>query len=281
MILQSNNFNLKHIAESGQCFRMNEIRDNRYSLIAFGKYLELVQIDEKRIGLTCSEEEFQEIWQEYFDMDYNYNKIVSNLSEGSDDFLKNAVRYGNGLRILKQDIFETLISFIISQRKNIPAIKQCIEQLCYKYGERRISYECGGKEYYTFPTPKKLAAAYRPDLREAGLGYRDEYIRKTSQAVTNGEIDLEGLKQLSYDDAMVQLMNLSGVGIKVANCVSLYGLHHIEAFPIDVWIARILKDIYRNEFSLEPYTGFAGIVQQYMFYYIRSLKSNQVQSLNN
>jgi N-glycosylase/DNA lyase len=259
---------------------MNEIRDNRYSVIAYGRYLELVQIDEKQIGFTCSEEEYEEIWQDYFDMDYNYNRIVANLSKGSDDFLKSAASYGSGLRILKQEIFETLISFIISQRKNIPAIKMCIEQLCCKYGERKISYECGGKEYFTFPTPEKLAAADISDLRKTGLGYRDEYIRKTSQAVVNQDIDLEGLKQVSYDEAMLKLLNLSGVGIKVANCVSLYGLHHIEAFPVDVWIARILKDVYRNEFSLEPYTGFAGIVQQYMFYYIRSLKSNQVQAAN-
>lgn len=277
MIIYSSNFNIKHIADSGQCFRMNRIEDNRYGLIAYGRYLELTQLDEKRIELACSEEEYDLIWKDYFDMDYNYGHIITGLSKGNDEFLKNAVRYGSGLRILKQEIFETLISFIISQRKNIPAIKNCIEQLCLQYGEKKISRIDGEKIYYAFPSPEKLAMADRKDLRKAGLGYRDEYVLKTAAAVWKGEIDLNGLKQLSREKALDQLLGLSGVGIKVANCVSLYGLHHIEAFPVDVWIARILKDIYHNNFNLELYKGFAGIVQQYMFYYMRSLKTEKGQ----
>lgn len=280
MIIHSSNFILKHIAESGQCFRMNPIGDNRYSLIAYDKYIELTQLEEDCVEITCSEEDYEQIWRDYFDMDYDYSKIVTGLSEGQDVFLKNAAYYGSGLRILKQEIFETLISFIISQRKNIPAIKNCIEQLCIRYGERKICNECGGKEYFTFPTPEKLAGAELKELRKTGLGYRDEYILKTSQAVVSGEIDLTSLNQLNSEEAIKQLLSLSGVGIKVANCVSLYGLHHIETFPIDVWIARILKDIYRNEFHLELYNGFAGIVQQYMFYYMRNLKDKTLEQFN-
>ncbi|MGB8453796.1 MAG: DNA glycosylase [Anaerocolumna sp.] len=279
MIIYSNNFILKHIAESGQCFRMNSVGNNRYSLIAYDKYIELVQIEKDCIEITCNEEEYKKIWRDYFDMEYNYNHVITSLYQGQDTFLKNAADYGSGLRILKQEIFETLISFIISQRKNIPAIKNCIEQLCIKYGERKISIECGNKEYYTFPTPEKLAGADLKELRKTGLGYRDEYILKTSQAVVKGEIDFSSLKQLSNEEAIKQLLNLSGVGIKVANCVSLYSLHHIETFPIDVWIARILKDIYRNEFNLELYNGFAGIVQQYMFYYMRNLKDKKAEQV--
>ncbi len=277
MIIYSDNFNLKHIAESGQCFRMNPTGENRYSLIAFDRYTELTQINENCVDITCTEEDFKLIWKEYFDLDYDYNQVVSSLSQGQDEFLRNAAGYGRGLRILKQEIFETLISFIISQRKNIPTIKNCIEQLCARYGEKRFCEECGKKEYYTFPAPHKLAGALLEDLRKAGLGYRDEYILKTSQAVVRGYIDLSSLKHLSNEEAIGQLRNLSGVGIKVANCVSLYALHHIEAFPIDVWIARILKDIYRNEFDLKPYNGFAGIVQQYMFYYIRNRKEKNIR----
>ena len=273
MLIRSSNFNLKHIAESGQCFRMNPIGDNRYSLIACDKYIELTQIDEDIIELSCSEDDYNLIWKDYFDIDFNYNKIVMGLSEGQDEFLKAAAYFGKGLRILKQDIFETLISFIISQRKNIPAIKNCIEMLCNQYGERKVCRECGGKEYYTFPAPERLAGAEPEDLRKTGLGYRDIYVLKTSQAILRGDINLQSLKQLNFEDTLKQLQTLSGVGIKVANCVALYGLHHIEAFPVDVWIARILKDIYHNRFSLEPYNGFAGIVQQYMFYYIRNKKT--------
>ncbi|WMJ88114.1 DNA-3-methyladenine glycosylase family protein [Anaerocolumna sp. MB42-C2] len=272
MLIYSNNFNLKHIADSGQCFRMNPVEDAKYSLIAYDKYIELTQVKDNCIELSCSEEDYNQIWKHYFDLDFNYEQIVTGLSEGQDDFLKNAAKFGNGLRILKQDIYETLISFIISQRKNIPAIKNCIEILCVKYGKRKISRECGGKEYYTFPSPESLANASAQDLKITGLGYRDRYILKTSQSVLKGDIDLKALRQLSFEETLKQLQTLSGVGIKVANCVALYGLHHIEAFPIDVWIARILKDIYNDQFNLEPYNGFAGIVQQYMFYYIRNKK---------
>ena len=141
-----------------------------------------------------------------------------------------------------------------------------------KYGKKKISSECGGKEYYTFPSPESLANASAQELKKTGLGYRDSYILKTSQSVLKGDIDLKALRELSFEETLKQLQTLYGVGIKVANCVALYGLHHIEAFPIDVWIARILKDIYNDQFNIEPYNGFAGIVQQYMFYYIRNKK---------
>ncbi len=256
---------------------MNRMDDNKYSLIAFGKYIELIQTDRDSVEITCSEEEYQLLWKDYFDMDYNYNEIVTVLIQGKDEFLKKAAEFGRGLRILKQDIFETLISFIISQRKNIPAIKSCIEQLSVKYGERKVSSTCDNKEYYTFPTPERLAGANIEELRKAGLGYRDKYILKTSQAVLRSDIDIIKLRELNSGEAVRELLNLSGVGIKVANCVSLYGLHHIESFPVDVWIGRILKDIYHNKFDLELYNGFAGIVQQYMFYYIRSQNKEDIK----
>jgi N-glycosylase/DNA lyase len=274
MIIQARNFNIKHIAESGQCFRMNPVNENTYSLIAYSQYIELTQKEAGLIELTCDEDEFNSIWKEYFDIDYNYEKIVSNLQTGEDIFLKNAAEFGSGLRILKQEVFETLISFIISQRKSIPAIKSCIEQLCRSFGERKICKECGYIEYYSFPTPERLANANLEDLRKTGLGYRDVYVLNTAKSIINREIDLVNLQQVSFTEAVKQLMNLSGVGIKVANCVSLYGLHHIDAFPIDVWIERILKDVYQNTFDTNKYQGFAGIVQQYMFYYIRNVEYN-------
>lgn len=275
MIIQSKNFNLKHIADSGQCFRMNPVKEDTYSVIAFNRYIELTQIEPDVIEMTCHEEEFENIWKEYFDLNYNYEDVVNHLKKGEDEFLKSAVDFGNGLRILKQDVFETLISFIISQRKSIPAIKNCIEQLCFHFGEKMVS-NCGEKKgYYTFPTPEKLATVPVEELRKTGLGYRDIYVLNTAQSVMKGEINLVDLKQMNFEDSVKQLMNLSGVGIKVANCVSLYGLHHIDAFPIDVWIERILKEIYQNSFDTGKYKGFAGIVQQYMFYYIRNGEVNK------
>jgi len=202
-------------------------------------------------------------------MSFDYKGVVSLLLEGEDEFLKNAAAFGGGLRILRQDFFEMLITFIISQRKNIPAIKKSVELLCEKFGEKRDSAHNPNKSYYTFPAPSSLAKADISDLRAAGLGYRDEYVKNTSIAIYENTLDIEFMKQAGYEEAVKQLLNLSGVGIKVANCVALYGLHHIEAFPIDVWIDRILKEIYNNKFNQQIYEGFAGVVQQYMFYYIR------------
>jgi N-glycosylase/DNA lyase len=142
--------------------------------------------------------------------------------------------------------------------------------LCRSFGEKKTD-TATGTVFYTFPSPESLGNAKKEALREAGLGYRDEYVRQTAQAVARGDIDFNSLQASGYEEAVKELMKLSGVGIKVANCVALYGLHHIDAFPVDVWIDRILRDIYHNKFDVAAYKGYAGIVQQYMFYYIRSL----------
>lgn len=270
MIIENNNFILEHIASSGQCFRMNRLNDSEFSLIAGSKYLKLRQVDNKRVELSCDTEEYDKFWSEYFDLNYDYEEVVGKLLSGEDEFLRKAADYGYGLRILKQELFEILITFIISQRKSIPAIKRCVEELSVKFGEERKD-AFTGSIYYTFPTAEALSKASKETLRETGLGYRDVYVRGTAAAVINGDININSLPNLTFEEAVKELMRLPGVGIKVANCVALYGLHQIDAFPIDVWIERILKDIYDNQFETDRYKGYAGIVQQYMFYYIRSL----------
>lgn len=268
MIIENKNFNLKQIAESGQCFRMNPISQNRYSLIAFDRYIELEQLKDDIIEISCSEDDYNNIWKDYFHLDYDYGSLVDKLINGNDKFLKDAAIYGRGIRILRQDPFETLISFIISQNKNIPAIKSCIENICKVYGTEKEDI-ITGNVYYTFPAPESLAAAKKDDLRALKLGYRDEYIISAACAVHSKEIDLEALKVCSHEDAVKALKSIKGIGDKVANCISLFGLNHIEAFPIDVWIKRVLAEYYDNNFDLTNYQGYAGIVQQYMFYYIR------------
>lgn len=268
MIITSKNFNLEHIAMSGQCFRMHKLEKDKYSLVALGRYIELTQITPDTVEITCEEEEYQRIWKEYFDMGYDYHRIVSSLLTGEDEFLKSAADYGRGLRILKQDVYETLITFIISQRKSIPAIKNCVEALSQMFGQRKKSIH-NQIDYYTFPTPEELSNATKGELREAGLGYRDDYLIKTTEAILQGKVDLLKLQHMPYEESIQELMTLSGVGIKVANCVALFGLHHIDAFPVDVWIDRILNQVYNKKFNVNQYSGFAGIVQQYMFYYAR------------
>lgn len=270
LIIENNNFILEHIAASGQCFRMNKTEKEKYNLVAGDRFVTLEQLDERRVRISCGEEEFLSYWQDYFDLEYDYKSIVSSLLAGEDEFLRKAAAYGWGLRILRQELFEILITFIISQRKSIPAIKRCVEELCLRFGERKQD-SATGMVYYTFPLPESLAFASTEALRETGLGYRDEYVRQTSLAVVKGEIHLNSLPAADYEEAVKELMKLSGVGIKVANCVALYGLHLIDAFPVDVWIDRILKSIYDNRFDAGKYKGYAGIIQQYMFYYIRSL----------
>ncbi len=276
MRIYKKNFNVLQIADSGQCFRMNRINSEkgkiRYGMIAYGKYLELEQVDEDQVEFYCTEEEYHGIWEEYFDLSYDYENLVRTLIEGEDPFLKEAAAYGKGIRILKQEPFEAMISFIISQNKNIPAIRSGIEALCASYGEKIGSGQEKGKEYYAFPTPEALSKADKEELRRLKMGYRDEYIISAAQAVVKGEIEFGHLKEIGFEEAVQALKKVHGIGDKVANCISLYGLHHIEGFPVDVWIRKVIDEIYHNKFEKELYCGYAGIVQQYMFYYMRHLK---------
>lgn len=272
MILEQKQFNIRQIAESGQCFRMDLVSEARYAVVAFGRYLEIEQLQQEKLRLSCGETEFQTLWKRFFDLEFDYGPIVERLSNGSDEFLREAVSYGSGLRILRQDPFEALISFLISQNKNIPAIKRSIQQICQQYGERIEGTDTSGEKvtFFAFPTPEALAEADPKDIRRAGVGYRDAYIIKTSQLIADGAIDLEALKRLSGMEAIACLKELPGVGDKVANCVALFGLHHLDGCPVDVWIARTVDEVYGGRFDWAQHEGFCGIVQQYMFYYIRS-----------
>lgn len=272
MILEQKQFNIRQIAESGQCFRMDPVSEGRYAVVAFGRYLEIEQLQNEKLRLSCDEREFQNLWKHYFDLEFDYGPIVVGLANGPDTFLREAVLYGHGLRILRQDPFEALISFLISQNKNIPAIKRSIQQLCRQYGEPGEWVDSTGRRvtFFTFPTPEALAAADPEDLRRTGVGYRDAYIIKTSQLISDGTIDLEALKRFPGPEAIARLKGLPGVGDKVANCVSLFGLHHLDGCPVDVWIARAMDEVYGGCFDWAQHEGCCGIVQQYMFYYMRS-----------
>lgn len=271
--IQSTNFNLKHIAESGQCFRMKEIGDGNYSVIAFGEYAELQQTGDDSVIITKSTNNNTSLWRNYFDLDYDYEGILAGLLKGDDEFLRKAAAFGRGLRILRQEPFEALISFIISQNKNIPAIRNSIEKLCRSYGEEKQipagSTSCQGA-YHTFPTAESLAAAGKDALRTAGLGYRDEYVYEAAKAAAEGRLDLERLKLMECDALMKELMSIKGVGKKVASCVALFGFHQMAAVPVDVWIERVNREIYGGGIQWEKFGHIAGLVQQYMFYYMRS-----------
>lgn len=261
--IENNNFSLRQISESGQCFRMMGLGDGHYGLIAHGRYLELMQ-KQKEICLYCTEEEFEQIWKEYFDLNTDYGKIIASV-DFEDAYLREAAAYGSGIRILKQDVWEMLISFIISQQNNIKRIKKCIDLLCVKYGEEKRTRE--GQIYYAFPTQERLAAASLEELYSCNLGYRSRYVRAASQSIATGEVDLDKIRTMEYPMVGRELRKLCGVGEKVADCVSLFGLHRLDAFPRDVHIGRVLENHYPQGFPFEKYRGFAGVLQQYIFYY--------------
>ena len=264
---------MKKIAESGQIFRFN-VYDDEYSLVAGDKLLFIKEDDDGYI-LSCSKSEFEEFWTDYFDLRLDYSDFEKNIP-ADDLFLTNAAEYSYGIRILNQDKWEMLISFIISQRKSIPAIKSSIEKLAKTYGKKIdmqvpdfIKNIDKNSEFFAFPTPKTLADASLDDLNACSLGYRSPYIEASAKAVYRGDIDLEALSKLDDNELLAALMSLKGVGIKVANCVALFGYHRIAAFPIDVWIKRMIDEHYDGEFPLKLYDGYAGVIQQYIFYYGR------------
>jgi len=262
-IIQIPYFSIEQISESGQCFRLNRIGEHRYSLIAKDRYLEIEQKGDL-VQFFCSFQEYEEIWKTYFDLERNYQNFV-NAIPTKDNYLSCAVQFGRGVRILNQDLWEMIISFIISQQNNIKRIKRCIELLSVKYGEKKLTEN--GIQYYTFPTVQALANASEEELKLCNLGYRSSYIQKTTQSILHGEVDLEKIRNNDYETAKAELMKLCGVGIKVAECICLFGLHHLNAFPVDTHIKKVLEQHYPNGFPFETYTDFAGVINQYLFYY--------------
>lgn len=272
--------NIQQIADSGQIFRFNFVGDDKWELIAGDKYW---LID------TGKEIMFPDaFWEHYFDMETDYGKFIKAIPK-SDKYLTNASMASSGIRILNQDPWEMLISFIISQRKSIPAIKTSIEKLCAKFGtllpktgrtdatsaskaDSAGSVTGDGSYYYAFPTPEQLSKASLDDLQECSLGYRAPYVYEAAQKVARGDYDLAGWRHLPDEELRAALMSIKGVGIKVANCVMLFGYHRIGAFPVDVWIQRIMDAYYEGRFPVEKYPGYAGVMQQYMFFYERTLK---------
>ena len=268
-------FNIEEVLECGQCFHFTKLDKANYELLAFGKYLNITQDETKLILHNTTMEEFNSYWRIYFDLENDYSKIKSNIIE-LDNRLKDAVEAKPGIRILKQDFFETLISFIISQNKQIPHIKQIVHTISERFGEKiKLS---SGRTVYAFPTVKQLSLVTEEQLRECKVGFRAPYIKCAVDMVASGEITEEGLLSMSVDEARVKLMTIKGVGEKVANCVLLFGLGFTDTFPVDVWMKRIMEYMYFDEpqdkkiieaFAMEKYGDLAGYAQQYLFFYGR------------
>lgn len=273
-------FEPKHIFECGQCFRWDKEIDGSYTGIFGNNVLNVSKNNNSIIFKGMCEKDIKETCIQYFDLNRNYEEIKLELSK-IDDNLKTSIEYGNGIRILNQDLWETIISFIISANNNIPRIKGIINRISQKYG-KEIVYN--NKSYYTFPTPEELSKASVEDLRNVGLGFRDIRVYKTTQKIYNKEFDLEKLQQEKDTNVIREkLLTLDGVGPKVADCIILFStLKRFDVFPIDVWVRRVMNELYiKNEdetkvnkkdieqLAREKYGNLAGIAQQYLFFWKR------------
>lgn len=253
-------FNLPETLDCGQCFRFSPEADGAYSGIAMSRRLRISDDGVHIVFEGVTEEEFLKVWVPYFDLDFDYGAVRCALAE-SDTVMRQAAAFAPGMRILRQDPWEALCSFILSQNNNIKRIKGLVSRLCEHFGEPMD----GG---YDFPKPEALAGLSEADLAPVRCGFRAAYVLDAARRVANGEINFEQLKFLPMEEARKMLMTIKGVGPKVAECALLYGLHRLDAFPVDVWIRRAMDKLYPNTVP-EQFGEYAGIAQQYLFHYCR------------
>ena len=299
-ITVNDDFDLYKIVNSGQCFRPAAIGANTYHFITGENILIIRELPASEVhaneisafeplsserseetavsntchtfSVSCSENDWKSIWAPYFDLDLNYSSIRESVPK-KDKYMTHCAEVGAGIRMLRQDKWEMLISFIISQRKSIPAIRSSVEKLCERYGHEIPVPEISeapvpalGCPLHSFPTPKELSRATKDELKECGLGYRVPYIYEVTKQVNEGKIDLITLDTLNDDDLFTELKKIKGVGDKVANCVELFGYHRLGRAPVDTWIAKVINEQYGGINPFPAYKEKAGVLQQYVFY---------------
>lgn len=272
-----NDFTLSQILECGQCFHFDKLDEEVYEVVAFGRAVKIEQTDKVLRIYGSSMEDYEGIWKLYLDMDNDYGLIKQSVIK-ADGALKTAVDEKSGIHILNQDFFETLISFIVSQNKSIPQIKQCVKNISHRFGDEVIGYN--GEAFYVFPDVQRLHDATEEELRECKVGFRAPYIKNATEAVYSGAVTKEKLDELDIAQARELLMTIKGVGEKVANCVLLFGLGRREAFPVDVWMKRIMEQMYFDgkdtkkqdieAFAVNKFGDLGGYAQQYLFDYART-----------
>ncbi len=278
ILKETMDFNPVHIFECGQCFRWIKEDDGSYTGVAKGKVINVREEGENIIIDNTNREDFENIWYDYFDLGRDYSSLKIELAK-HDENLKKAVEFGWGIRILQQDAWEMLISFIISSNNRIPMIQRAIDNISKKYGSEIGEYR--GKKYFAFPTPEQLSKASVEELRECKTGFRDKYIYHTSNRVVEEGLDLEKFLDMESDECHRELMKFKGVGAKVADCIALFGIRKYDSFPVDVWVKRVMQEFYKAEdmslpkmrkYGMDLFGKNAGFAQQYLFYYVRELE---------
>lgn len=270
-------FDPVHTFECGQCFRWERTDSGRWFGVAKGRALELEWTGKDLIFHDTTEDDFLNVWYPYFDLDRDYGEIKERLAE-NDPVMEEAIRFGHGIRLLRQDFQETLISFLISQNNGIPRIKKIVGCLAKTYGE---PIECSRPDVYSFPSCERLAGLTMEDLQVIRAGYRDKYIYNASRQICAGEVSMDILTKGSAEEACLEMQKIFGVGRKVADCVLLFSGMRYDIFPVDRWVRRVMAELYlgyeaSNEevsrFAKEKFGDLAGFAQQYLFYYAREKK---------
>ncbi|MBR6922631.1 MAG: DNA-3-methyladenine glycosylase 2 family protein [Clostridia bacterium] len=261
-------FDLDKIFDCGQSFRFEKGGDGVWEGVAFGRVLRVSQ-DETNVYLNCTEEEYENIWKRYLCLDEDYDAVNADIKKHFDNAVIDlAMQAGDGIRILRQEPWETLCSFIISQNNNIPRIKSLITAVCKSYGEE---FEYNGKKYYAFPTPEALLSAGEDGLKALKTGFRAGYLISAAEHCVNG-MDLCKIRdEYTYEQGLAELCTVKGVGPKVASCTLLFALGKTSAFPVDVWIKKTIDKYFDGKLDTSSLGEYAGIAQQYLFYYERNL----------
>ena len=273
----SEDFEPKHVFECGQCFRWLREEDGSYTGVVQGKVINVKKENDLIIFDNTNKEDFENIWFDYFDLGRNYGEIKNQLKV-MDEYLEKATEFGQGRRILQQDGWEMLISFIISANNRIPMIQRAINNLSERYGKFIDEYR--GKKYYAFPTPEELSKVSVEDIRACQTGFRDKYIKSVVDYVNENNEDVLSYRKLDTSECIKELVKFNGVGPKVADCIALFGMQKYDTFPVDVWVKRVMEEFYVEDnlslpkirkFALDKFGDLAGFAQQYLFYYAREL----------
>ena len=273
----SEDFEPKHVFDCGQCFRWLREEDGSYTGVVQGRVINVKKENDLIIFDNTNKEDFENIWFDYFDLGRNYSEIKNELKV-MDEYLEKATEFGKGIRILQQDGWEMLISFIISANNRIPMIQRAINNLSERYGKFIGEYR--GKKYYAFPTPEELSKVSVEDIRACQTGFRDKYIKSVVDYVSENNVDVLSYRKLNTNECIKELVKFNGVGPKVADCIALFGMQKYDTFPVDVWVKRVMEEFYVEDnlslpkirkFALEKFGDLAGFAQQYLFYYAREL----------
>lgn len=273
----SEDFEPQHVFDCGQCFRWLREEDGSYTGVVQERVINVKKENDLIILDNTNKEDFENIWFDYFDLGRNYTEIKDQLKV-MDEYLEKATEFGSGIRILQQDGWEMLISFIISANNRIPMIQRAINNLSERYGKFIGEYR--GKKYYAFPTPQELNQVSIEDIRACQTGFRDKYIKGVVNYVSENNEDVLSYRKLDTDECIKELIKFNGVGPKVADCIALFGMQKYDTFPVDVWVKRVMEEFYVEDnlslpkirkFALEKFGDLSGFAQQYLFYYAREL----------